>query len=98
MSIRDFTILAKLGIFIIIKDKELTLPSTKFKDLQMVSLMLSKKLNLAISQIKKPKTLSIKFVFLLLSVMKTSSVINKPFCKEKVYGITCIPQHSDVVR
>ena len=63
MSIRDFTILAKLGIFIIIKDKELTLPSTKFKDLQMVSLMLSKKSNLAISQIKKQKMHSTKLGF-----------------------------------
>ena len=63
MSIRDFTILAKLGIFIIIKAKEPIPPSIKSKDSQMVTLTHSKKSNLAISQIKKQKMLSMKSAF-----------------------------------
>ena len=56
MSIRDFSILAKLGTLLTIQDREPLQLSSKLKDWPMGSPMPSKRSSWAISQIRKLKT------------------------------------------
>lgn len=56
MSIKDFTILAKLGTYFHTKDKAHTPPSTRSKDSLTPKSMRSKRSNWAIFRTSKPKT------------------------------------------